>query len=565
MVAAQAAAGFPTLFHSGGDNDSLMRLVQIRDWLGGQPWGDLTQYRMGPPGGFVMHWSRIVDVPVAAIMLVAGGMTGSAETGEHVAAVLWPALLFAAALFFTISAARRLHGDGAFLPALVVGGITLNLMGIFTPRALDHHNLQLVLLLAVVALLLVRTGRASFVAGVCAAAMLAVGLETLPYVAVAGVVAAVAFFVAGATLFAAGYGAGFAVAALLALVATVPASSWWIEGCDAYSAGLAAVSIVAGAGLAIAAMLTATRGTGSRLAALALVGVATAAAAWVFAPSCFADPYAGLDPRLRTFWLDSVIEAQPLWRILEKQPKMAPQHYATVVVALLVLAFDLRARTRFGPAVLFAFLAAAFAVSIWQVRGSTFSLALATVPLAGWIALWRERLAAGRAGAALRMALAWVLSLSLAWGAAAHGLSDLVDGGRAKAKEAVTKMSACYADADYRILAAQPATTVLAVSNIGSSILANTAHRTFAGPYHRNVEGNLIALGAFMGEAAEVRTELLARGVGLVAFCPGNSESGSLAGWAEAGLMADLMRGEVPDWLEPVGGDAGPLRLYRPN
>ena len=33
MVATQAAAGFPTLFDSGGDNDSVMRLVQIRDWL----------------------------------------------------------------------------------------------------------------------------------------------------------------------------------------------------------------------------------------------------------------------------------------------------------------------------------------------------------------------------------------------------------------------------------------------------------------------------------------------------------------------------------------------------
>ena len=60
-----------------GDNDSLLRLVQIRDLIGGQGWFDLHQYRMGPDGGFVMHWSRLVDAPIAAIMLAVAAVTGS--------------------------------------------------------------------------------------------------------------------------------------------------------------------------------------------------------------------------------------------------------------------------------------------------------------------------------------------------------------------------------------------------------------------------------------------------------------------------------------------------------
>ena len=86
-----AASGFPTLDALNGDNDSLLRLVQIRDLIGGQGWFDLHQYRMGPDGGFVMHWSRLVDAPIAAIMLAGAAVTGSMAIGETVALIAWPA------------------------------------------------------------------------------------------------------------------------------------------------------------------------------------------------------------------------------------------------------------------------------------------------------------------------------------------------------------------------------------------------------------------------------------------------------------------------------------------
>ena len=69
FLVVHTASGFPTLDASNGDNDSLLRLVEVRDLIGGQGWFDLHQYRMGPEGGFVMHWSRLVDAPIAAIML----------------------------------------------------------------------------------------------------------------------------------------------------------------------------------------------------------------------------------------------------------------------------------------------------------------------------------------------------------------------------------------------------------------------------------------------------------------------------------------------------------------
>ncbi|TIS94332.1 MAG: GtrA family protein, partial [Mesorhizobium sp.] len=193
--AVNAWAGFPQLTNAHGDNDSLLRLVEVRDLLAGQGWFDLHQYRMGPEGGFVMHWSRLVDAPIAAIILAATALTGSMPLAENVAQVLWPALLFCLAVFFITRAARNFAGEAAVLPAVVVGAAALHFIGIFSPGALDHHNVQLTLTIASLSLLLEATMRrpAALLSGVCAALMLAVGMETAPYVATIGACVALLF------------------------------------------------------------------------------------------------------------------------------------------------------------------------------------------------------------------------------------------------------------------------------------------------------------------------------------------------------------------------------------
>ena len=52
-----------------------------------------------------------------------------------------------------------------------------------------------------------------------------------------------------------------------------------------------------------------------------------------------------------------------------------------------------------------------------------------------------------------------------------------------------------------------PATSVLVVSNLGAPMLRYTPHRVLAGPYHRNIEGNLAALDAFTGPVATARRD----------------------------------------------------------
>ena len=73
----------------GSDNDDVMRLVQIRDLMAGQGWFDHVQPRLGPEGGTLMHWSRLVDAPIVGLTYVFD-LFLPPETALAVAYSIWP-------------------------------------------------------------------------------------------------------------------------------------------------------------------------------------------------------------------------------------------------------------------------------------------------------------------------------------------------------------------------------------------------------------------------------------------------------------------------------------------
>jgi hypothetical protein len=61
LRAAIVAPTWPSAF-AVADNDSIMRLFSVRDWLNGQGWFDMSNNRVLPPEGISLHWSRYVDL-----------------------------------------------------------------------------------------------------------------------------------------------------------------------------------------------------------------------------------------------------------------------------------------------------------------------------------------------------------------------------------------------------------------------------------------------------------------------------------------------------------------------
>jgi hypothetical protein len=566
-----AVAGLPSLWDAEGDNDSLLRLVEVRDLVAGQGWFDLHQYRMGMPGGFEMHWSRLVDAPIAAIILVVSTLTGSMAAGETAALILWPVLLLAAALFLILRAVRTIGGEEAMLPAIVLGAAALYFGGQFAPAAIDHHNVQLVLALAMIAALL-RAGERNHggaLAGACAALMLAVGMETMPYVAAAGAWVAITFLLDGQAgrRTAIGFGLSFAAVSAIVFFGTVSPRAWSTVRCDALSVAQLGIAAISGAGLAAIAGIPLVHGRRpARVAALLVLGIAVGAVAVFFFPQCLADPYAGLDPRLKMHWMDAISEAQPLWSMIGSDPGKAIKYYASPLLGLVVVGLGLwRGGARRGLVLVGVFLLTAILVSVWQVRGAMFSIPFAAVPLAAWVGAWRRRAAdKGKPADTLRMAAAWLLSLNVTW-TLAVALGSLVPPlFRADAAPQAGEQRKCRAAEDYEALASLPAGGVLAVANHGAPILRYTPHRVLAGLYHRNIEANLLTLSAFTGPAAGAQALVREQGLAYVVICPGDDETRMLAEQAPAGFVTLMLEGNAPHWLEPIAGSTEePLRIYR--
>src|SRR5260370_6720866 len=135
--------------------DDAMRLVEVRDLIAGQAWFDLAQHRLDPPG-VSMHWSRVIDAPLAALILLLRPLAGAAAA-EAVTLTLWPALLFGAALLLVAAIARRMS-VGSNQPTVQLAAVLLAALSPpwlipFRARALAHHNAPVMMLVAVAFLL----------------------------------------------------------------------------------------------------------------------------------------------------------------------------------------------------------------------------------------------------------------------------------------------------------------------------------------------------------------------------------------------------------------------------
>ncbi len=526
------------------DPDDALRLVMVRDWLAGQPWGDVWQHRL-QPGGTQMHWSRVDDLPVAGVIVALRGWLGQ-DGAERVAMTLWPVALVPA-VFGTVAAAG---GGGTRVSAAALTCCSGALLYRFMPGRIDHHALMTTAtVVACCTLLLGRGWGWGALAGASTALCLAVGFEDLAVLATLGAGAAALWAVGGERDYPLGYGTGLAAGMAVAEVAFVPDGTRTATACDCLSGGWVPAVALAGAGLALAAARGGWLARPARITVTAGMGVLPAfVLALTGAGKCLSGPYPMLSETAKRYWLDQVGEMRDLVAVAHGDPGI----YATqcLAIALAVLASAAALRRGWRPSAREACYAAVLAVAAAfgerYVRNSGLPVALAAPVVARAVpaAAWRAR----------RTTVAAVAVLAASAVPGGLLLSEMYRD--AAAAEASAGRLDCESRDAWVEVAAFPAGTAAVPVDLGPEALAYTPHSVLAAGIHRASDGIDDMRRLMTGSEREALEVVDRDGLDYVVWCgaltPGLGEM--------AALGNRIAAGKLPGWLEPVPGD-GPIRI----
>lgn len=560
------------------DTDDNIRYVQVKDWLAGQGWYDLRQYRLDSPGGANIHWSRLVDIPIAGLILFFRAFVdqGLADRLACAIAPLLPLLLLMLSLGFI---GRRLAGPNGWVLAVLAPLAAQMGLGMYAPMRIDHHGWQLAL--AVTMLAGVIDGnrlRGGLMAGISSALSIAIGMEMIVYLAAGGGLIALRWvFRPGAERRMLPYGLSLAGATSLCYVLFASYANRDMV-CDAISPIWVAVFGAAGAGMVILSIAP-LRSWPVRLAAGALVGGAVAVFFYLNWPQCLT-PYQ-ISPELQRLWLANIREAKPITAQAQSMVVPLLAVPAAGLIGLLWALWDARRDTErlWAWATVGAMMVFSTALLFWQLRAGPAAQLLA-IPPAAWAAhrlvaailtgTRRVRIAAG-VGVALLAAIACAYPLypqlvkfyqevtgtkPKPWRPSAIARTDAIKkaNGRCRTLPAL------------EVLDQLPPATIFTMVDLGPRLIATTHHSAIAGPYHRNGAAILDMHHAYDGPADGFRTIAAKHHATYLLVCPNFPEGTIYQSRSPRGFYAGLMRGTIPRWLVPVTLKTGmtlPYQLYK--
>lgn len=550
------------------DTDDNLRLAQVRAWLGGQGWYDLAQHRFDPAhGGADIHWSRLVDLPLAAIILLMKPLVGVADA-ERIAVAVAPLIPLLLLMFSLALTMKRLVGERAW-PLPIIGLLmAYSTIGMFAPLRIDHHGWQLAFLaLAVSGMADPKRARGGAVLGLATGLSLSVGLEMMIYLALLGGATVLLWVVdrdqrrrlaAYAAALVASTSAGFLIFASEANRQAV---------CDALSPVWLSDAAVAGAAMIGLAMVK-LDGWKARLAAAAAAGAVVAgfhALAW---PHCL-QRLEGVSPEATELWLDHVREAKPFYRHAWRVGAVA---LALPVTGLFGLALLIWRASRMGPGgrdllartIAVALPAvAALALLFWQIRAGPAAQMMALPAATAIVALvagpWLSAPQRWKNYAAVPVVL-------LAFGTVVP--LGLQLGPREKASPMRAKVSQsnrrCPSLAALAPINAQPRGTIFTFIDLGPRLIVATRHDAIGGPYHRNDRAIADVMKAFRGDEAQARQIITEYRSDYLLICPDMSTATIFMSEAPRGFYGQLVRGKVPGWLEPVElPKNSPFRMWK--
>jgi hypothetical protein len=569
------------------DPDDYSRLVQVQNWLthpaglfGG--WHDAMMPRLSPDENFIMPWSRLVDLPLAAFASLFACFGMAVTQSLMLAALIVPVILLALLLKLLPAMVRPLLGrDQANLVTLPLL-FALPLLFQFTPGRIDHHAWQLLIAaFALTALLRLAekpyAWRWAVAAGVTFACGLWIGAESLPWLMLftlcLGLMRLWDVFALErpATIF----GGTLLVGSLLVLPLARQSADFGDLSISWFSTAYVAATAAAFLWLAgIEQIASRTQSLRARFTWTTLWGLLLAGGLMALLPQAWQGIYADYHGQVADQLMSNVTEAQPFiwfikntgWNFAEIS-NLITRFGGQLLLPLIGLAYSwllwrqtvgIRKNAWFYMMLFNA--AAVLLTTFWQVRVTTFAHLFALVPvtallLRGWDIL-AER-SSGRTRYTLEPG--WLLALPLVV------VSIAALQGNKTVLQAVffpmmhqpptcdTRLAAEFLSAPWNY--AKPL-RLLNDINIGPELMFRTPHSVLSGTY--NVQGNLPTAQFFTStDEAAARKILRDYKIDAVITCKTYSQAydirdGLPAPADKLTIIEKLAQGKPPAWLKQV-------------
>jgi hypothetical protein len=544
------------------DSDDAMRLVEVRSFLGGHGWFDLHEARIDPPNGYDSHWSRLIDAGLAGLFLLLR-VAFNGETAERLMRATWPVLWILPTMLAAAAIAWRIAGRNAAIIVLAFAVIGMPAFQQFTPGRIDHHNVQIALSLLTLAATVWsdRLRFAPWAAGALTGLALAIGFESLPYLALCGG-AVVARYVIDRFQWSAvcAYGLSLAGSTAALFLLSVSPDRWLRSACDAISINSALPVVVGGIALGYGAAWVRSENARWRVAVVATGAGLSALVFFLAEPRCLAGPYAMMDPTAKALWLDHVPEMESFLTAARQSPVFGAWMATFPLLALLsslLLARDRVLRSDFGFLVSAAALLVAVALTVAMIRGFSYAIWLGMPLVAAWaLRLFASPKLASLPARGLITCLLAPLTLSLAASMIAQAAAR--DGTPSDGRS-------CFKIENYAVLAGLPPGNVATnILDYAPHVLALTPHSVMAAPYHRLSPAILAEYRAFTLSTDDAHRIFLAAHVNYLAICGSRGPVGLGEQELKVGLWGRLRAGSVPDWLELVPETRGQaFAIYR--
>lgn len=548
---------------AGWDPDDALRLVQLRDFLNGQSWFDTTQYRMNPPEGAPMHWSRLIELPLALVIIALRPFFGQ-ESAELIAGTAVPLLLLGWITYMLSRIATQISsreaGVAAALITLSSGALLLQLR----PMRIDHHGWQLAMaVLALSTIFWTEVRKAGIILGLALAIWLHISLEGAPMTA--------AFFLLLGVRWIGDVREGtrlfwtilsFALFTALLFLGTQADAFFAATFCDTVSPPhLAAVACAALIMLPV--VYFQPESWKIRLLTAALSGGGALAILLFSAPQCAGGAFGGLDPLVREYWYSKVTEGLPIWHQPWRSIVTLGAGLLAGTISWAILNARLGGSKRHQLGTIGYFLFFGLLLSILVVRTISVATAFAIPVTATLVALLFRQYRQSKI-ARNRIGLVVVILLLLVPGAAISSLIRLIpEDARPGDQNAKSADESCQSAESVRALATLPKSTIFTTFDIGPTILAQTPHRILASSHHRNELAMRDHIQIFRSAPDAAYRLMKARGINYLALCPSETELAFYARKDPQGLWAQMAKGKMPAWLEPVGVMGQGIKVWR--